>query len=283
MDNSARLLAILHAMEPVVIENLWGYAKRLRFVQHSIAETYPAAAAECLRILDVGCGNGAHLALPLARQGYQVTGIDTDARSIQRALALSGNRENAQFVCGTIDDLNAGLFDIVILSEVLEHVQDPEALLRASLRHLKRAGVAIVTVPNGYGEFEIDSWFFRTFRLQALVDLMKRNKTLQAVADKAPTHPGEMAATENEESGHVQFFTIRRLRKLFASCSLTVFREGAASLLAGPVIAYTLARSPRFIEWNARITDHLPLFLASGLYFALRKDGQEVSQTEAGR
>jgi hypothetical protein len=42
-------------------------------------------------------------------------------------------------------------------------------------------------------------------------------------------------------------------------------------LLAGPLVGHTLARSERFIEWNARITDSLPLILSSGWYFALRR------------
>ena len=272
MDNLTRQADILHSMKPVERENLWGYAKRLRFVLNSIAEAYPEIGAERLRILDVGCGNGSQLALPLAERGYQVVGIDNDERSIARARELLGGRTNAQFICGTVEALPADSFDVVILSEVLEHVEEPDALLRASLLHLRDNGVAIVTVPNGFGEFEIDSWFFRRLRMQTLIDRLKQSRVLQAAADAVPLADGDFAATENEESGHIQFFTVRRLRRLFASCSLTVYRQGAASLLAGPLVAYTLARSDRFIRWNARVTDRLPLFLASGLYFALRRD-----------
>ena len=48
--------------------------------------------------------------------------------------------------------------------------------------------------------------------------------------------------------------------------------EGVASFLAGPFIGHTLARSDRFVEWNARVTDKLPRVLASGWYFALRRE-----------
>ena len=258
-------------MGSVERENLWGYAKRLRFVLTSIAEAYPGTGAESLRILDVGCGNGSQLALPLAERGYQVVGIDSDERSIIRARQLLGSRTNATFIYGTIESLQADLFDVVILSEVLEHVVEPDELLRASLHHLRSDGVVIVTVPNGFGEFEIDSWVFRRLRMQKLIDRLKQSRMLQAVADAVPVADDDIAATENEESGHIQFFTLRRLRRLFASCSLTVYRQGGGSLLAGPLVAYTLARSDRFIRWNARVTDRLPLFLASGLYFALRR------------
>jgi len=131
-------------------------------------------------------------------------------------------------------------------------------LLLAAKEHLKKHGIIIVTVPNGYGEFEIDSWLFRMFRVQRVVDALVRNGK------------EVIAATDNHESGHVQFFTRRQLRHLFAECSLSVASEGVASFLAGPFIGHTLARSERFIEWNARITDKLPAMLASGWYYALR-------------
>lgn len=155
--------------------------------------------------------------------------------------------------------MQAGRFEVVILAEVLEHMMEPGGLLAESAKHLAEDGVLIVTVPNGFGEFEIDSKLFRFLRLQRVVDALSKNKR------------EIVAATDNHESGHVQSFTRRRLRRLFAECSLTVFREGAASFLAGPFIGHTLARSARFIEWNSRVTDKLPLTFASGWYFALRR------------
>ena len=240
-------------------ENLWGYIKRLRFVQHVIAESFPDRPADSLRVLDVGCGNGSELALPLARLGFQVTGIDIHAPSIEHGRQLGVGVTNLSFICGRVEELQSPPYDIVILSEVLEHLREPHFLLLAAIEHLNKNGIIIVTVPNGYGEFEIDSWLFRVSRLQHIVDAVARNRK-QVVA-----------ATDNHESGHVQFFTRRQLRRLFAQCSLSVADEGVATLLAGPFVGHTLARSERFIEWNARVTDKLPRVLASGWYFALRQ------------
>lgn len=240
-------------------ENLWGYVKRLRFVRDVIAESFPGREADSLRVLDVGCGNGSELALPLARLGFQVTGIDIHAPSIEHARQLGVDITNLSYVCGRVEELTSPPYDIVILSEVLEHLKEPRFLLLAAIAHLNQNGIIVVTVPNGFGEFEIDSWLFRVFRLQRLVDVV------------AGSSKQVMAATDNHESGHVQFFTRRQLRRLFAECSLSVVREGVASFLAGPFVGHTLARSERFIEWNARVTDKLPRVLASGWYFALRR------------
>ena len=239
-------------------ENLWGYAKRLRFVEETLAEVFKGTDLASLRVLDVGCGNGSMLALPLARRGLQVTGIDIDARSIEHAERLAKDLAGATFICGDVAELKAEKFDVVVLAEVLEHMTEPRSLLAESVKHLKESGIVIVTVPNGYGEFELDSRLFHLLRLQSVVD---------ALAKKG----GDvLAATDNHESGHVQRFTRSRLRRLFADASLKVFREGAASFLAGPLVGHTLARSRSFIEWNSRVTDKLPLTFASGWYFALR-------------
>ncbi|HYY58806.1 MAG TPA: methyltransferase domain-containing protein [Pyrinomonadaceae bacterium] len=241
-------------------ENLWGYAKRLRFVRRVIADAFPERDAQSLRVLDVGCGNATQLALPLVGAGFRLTGVDTDESSIERARSLAAGSDNARFVCGRVEQLPAGQsFDVVILSEVLEHLKEPAALLEASVGRMAEGGILIVTVPNGYGEFEMDSWMFRALRLQRVVERLVRNGR------------EVVGATDNQECGHVQFFTRRRLARLFMQCGLHLFREEASVLFAGPLAGHTLARSPRFIEWNARITDRLPLALSSGWYFALRR------------
>jgi ubiquinone biosynthesis O-methyltransferase len=241
-------------------ENLWGYLKRLRFVQRVIANSFPDRPTDSIRVLDVGCGNGSELALPLGGLGFQVTGIDIHPESIEHAKQMGADVANLRYVCGRVEELESPPYDVVILSEVLEHLNEPRLLLSAGLEHLKPHGVIIVTVPNGYGEFEIDSWLFRMLRLQRVVDAIAKDSNQVS------------AATDNHESGHVQFFTRRQLRRLFAECSLSVASEGVASFLAGPFVGHTLARSNRFIEWNARVTDKLPRVFASGWYFALRRE-----------
>ncbi|HEX8708086.1 MAG TPA: methyltransferase domain-containing protein [Pyrinomonadaceae bacterium] len=247
-------------------ENLWAYGKRLRFVRQAIEDVFPGWDARALRVLDVGCGNGTQLALALARLGFNVTGIDLDARSVEHARALALGLPRARFLCRDVEELEGLSFEVVILSEVLEHVAEPRALLGSSVGRLSAGGLLIVTVPNGYGEFELDSQLFRVLRLQRLVDVLARHRQGDAVA-----------GTDNHASGHVQFFTRGRLQRLFAECSLRVLRAGAGSLLAGPLVGHTLARSSRFIRWNARASDRLPLVLASGWYFALgRRSGREA-------
>lgn len=256
-------------------ENFVAYGKRFRFVKEAITAAFPLRPQQSIRVLDVGCGNGSQLALPLARCGYDLTGIDLDARSVEHGRKLAAGMSNARFLVGTMDNLRKAPFDVVVLSEVLEHVSDPTSLLWASLTPLLPNGIVIVTVPNGYGGFEIDSWIYRKLHLATAVGLLRAlaHRTFPNTQPEGISEES-LPSTDNQECGHVQFFTRKRLKRMFAECSLSVVKEAPASFLCGPMIAHTLAHSHRFIEWNSRITDRLPLALASGWYFLLqRRDG----------
>lgn len=81
------------------------------------------------RVLDIGCGNGA-LAADIARERKAaVTGIDQSAASIRAARAAHA-AGGLTFVEGDARRLPAGAFDVVILSNVLEHLDDRVAFLR---------------------------------------------------------------------------------------------------------------------------------------------------------
>src|SRR6185436_1158018 len=104
----------------VIPENLSGYGKRYRFVDSLLEKR------GCRTVLDIGCGNGSQLAIPLSENGYTVTGIDPDLRSIEYGRALTSR---VKFVHGFLHELPSQQFDCVILSEVLEHLYEPETLL----------------------------------------------------------------------------------------------------------------------------------------------------------
>lgn len=248
----------------------WGYAKRLRFIESTLRRELPGRSPESVRILDVGCGNGTLVALPLAHAGYDVTGIDLHPPSIDRARQLATQCAKAKFLDCPVESLSEPPFDVIILSEVLEHVTDPAGLLKASSRHLRNDGFLIVTVPNGFGESEIDARVFHGLHLRRPFDFV--STVLRKIV-----YPGRGArdrrvdATDNHQSGHVQFFRRKRLHRIFHECSLAMVSESAGGFICGPVITYTFARSRKFVEWNLKFADRLPLSLVSTWYFVLRR------------
>jgi SAM-dependent methyltransferase len=76
------------------------------------------------RVLDIGCGYGAVAHSIASRTGARVTGLDMDRANIARASQLFPRRENLVFVEGTAPRvLPDGAFDVIVLSNVLEHIE----------------------------------------------------------------------------------------------------------------------------------------------------------------
>jgi 2-polyprenyl-3-methyl-5-hydroxy-6-metoxy-1,4-benzoquinol methylase len=245
-------------------EDIWGYGKRLKFFADAIRKRFGDRAESEVSILDIGCGTGEYVGLPLGRNGFTLLGIDLHEPSIDAACRSAVGLDNARFLCKAVGEIDE-VFDVVILSEVLEHLERPETLLADGLRRLKPDGLLLVTVPNGYGEFEWDSWLFRNLGFERLVDayIKRKSGASSAVAVRS--------STENQDDRHVQFFTAKRLEKMFAQAGLKIIDRQPSTLASGPFASHFLGGSAGFIDWNARVVDGLPFSLAGGWYFALRR------------
>jgi len=80
------------------------------------------------KVLDVGCGNGS-VAFSMAETGAIVTGIDINESLIQSARHRY-ERDNLSFIVGDVTKvLPSGCFDVVVLSNVLEHIDDRQQFL----------------------------------------------------------------------------------------------------------------------------------------------------------
>ena len=256
---SGRPMVEREIQTPYLPENLWGYGKRLRFVDDTLQREFPGRRRNELKLLDVGCGNGSQLAIPLAKAGYQVTAVDPHRPSIERGRGLA---PTVRFLHGTLSDFSLTRFDCVILSEVLEHLSAPDVLLSMALTCLSESGILIVTVPNGYGEFELDRWMYRALQVDKLVvylwPMFKKHQPIEALAGS------------DDENPHIQRFTVSKLLRLFVSNDLQLIEARGTSLASGPFVSHLLGRFNIFIHWNAAIADYLPLSLVAGWMFSLK-------------
>lgn len=105
-----------------------------------------ADCGEGLKILDVGCGNGYQLGALAGR--HEVHGLDVSEANVAKASAAG--------IRARLHDVEAPFpypdetFDVVVCSEILEHLFFPEKVLAECRRVLKPGARLIVTVPNLY-------------------------------------------------------------------------------------------------------------------------------------
>jgi 2-polyprenyl-3-methyl-5-hydroxy-6-metoxy-1,4-benzoquinol methylase len=101
---------------------------------------------EARRILDVGCSEGLFGAL-LKERGAVVWGVEPVAEVARRAETRL-DKVLATGIEAALSELPAGGFDCVVFNDVLEHLVDPYAVLRAAARLLSPAGTIVCSIPN---------------------------------------------------------------------------------------------------------------------------------------
>lgn len=99
------------------------------------------------RILDVGCGAGPGLRY-LAAQGAQPYGIDRVYYPLAEAQRMTPTRGLVQADVSFVIPFADRSFDVVLLSELIEHLPNGRPLLFESYRVLRPGGRIIITTPN---------------------------------------------------------------------------------------------------------------------------------------
>ena len=128
---------------------------RVRYLKRQITGHFGIAYRSAkplsgLRILDIGCGGGI-LSEALARLGADVTGVDVVKRNINVArhhAAAAGLP--VYYLLGSAEDLaEAGeRFDVVLNMEVVEHVADLDAFMKACSALVRPGGMMFVATIN---------------------------------------------------------------------------------------------------------------------------------------
>lgn len=110
-------------------------------------------------VLDVGCSQGI-VPILLAREGIRVIGIDISSRAIGEAKQLLSSepshiQDQVKFINADFLSYDFSKLDVqtIIISEVLEHLTQPQRFIDSAAKLLPNGGRLIITVPFGINDF----------------------------------------------------------------------------------------------------------------------------------
>lgn len=122
------------------INNLPNIQAIIRLAKNSLR---PSAGGAPTRVIDIGCGRG-EVMRELSTAGYECAGLDFDAECVKLS------EKYGRVVCSDIESIGnffeAGSFDLVIISHVLEHTKDPAEIIER-LKHISKKYI-LISVPN---------------------------------------------------------------------------------------------------------------------------------------
>src|SRR3989338_5487567 len=148
------------------------------------------------KILDVGCNTGI-LLVPLLERGIDVYGIDISKGDIAKVKEKLKDK-GLPTECVKVADARKipypdNFFDVIILSDIFEHISSPEKAAKEATRVIKPGGKIYVTVPNSWhpvvrypwvrklltGRKDVDEHLDVPYSKQKLIKLFLKNKILK--------------------------------------------------------------------------------------------------------
>jgi ubiquinone biosynthesis O-methyltransferase len=123
------------------------------------------------KLLDIGCGDGV-LSYLFAKEGAKVTGIDYSDIAIEFGKEkIKSKNLDIDFKQGSAYELpyKDNSFDIIVSSDVIEHLEDVPKYLSEINRVVKNGGIVVISTPIKFTEYPLDKehvieWFPNEFK-----------------------------------------------------------------------------------------------------------------------
>ncbi|RQO76206.1 bifunctional 3-demethylubiquinol 3-O-methyltransferase/2-polyprenyl-6-hydroxyphenol methylase [Aquitalea sp. FJL05] len=172
------------------------------------------AGIKDLKVLDVGCGGGI-LAESMALRGAQVTGIDLAKKSLKVAQLHSLESGVAvEYRCIAVEELAdeaPGSFDVVTCMEMLEHVPDPESVVRSCARLVKPGGWVFFSTLNRNAK----AYLLAVVGAEYVLNMLPRG-THEYARFLKPSELSRMARNAGLEIGNVSGMSYKPLTRIYS-------------------------------------------------------------------
>jgi SAM-dependent methyltransferase len=232
------LLSLAHRFIKLGLLPVWlhnGLKKEADYLRFMTLKNEPVGS-----MLDVGCGGG-RLLNRMKKRGWQVEGIDFDAQATAKVTQRYGIKTHVGDITQCF--LPEHSFDVICMSQTIEHLYEPAATLQECLRILKPGGLLVMTTPNAesIGATEFGA-FWRGW----------------------------------EAPRHLHLFTVKSLQQLTRSAGFQI--DEARTYTAGSAVVYRVSRT---LQQAAQLSSGFPPKSASALdelgllIWSYRKELQE--------
>lgn len=207
-------------VEPQVIKQMTRNEADMAFKKRveTIFEWVPPPEHPDAIILDAGCGRGFYLNYYRYVSDVNLVGIELEREIIRKAQSNLTHLDNIRLLNANIYELPFpdDYFDAIILSEVLEHLEDDAAALRELYRVLQPGAVLVITVPNANYPF---LWDPINKTLETLFNTKIRNGPLAGIW-----------------ANHVRLYTMPALRQPVLQAGFNIEAERAFTHFSFPFI-----------------------------------------------
>lgn len=128
--------------------DLYGNDRFVRMRYNIVCDLLSPYLSIRAKIVDIGCYDGSMFeVLKRSLKNVDYTGIDADKIALEIALHRGAKVMNINFEVDQLPFENNSI-DIIIMGEILEHLRDPEKLLKKAQEILKPSGVIVISLPN---------------------------------------------------------------------------------------------------------------------------------------
>jgi 2-polyprenyl-3-methyl-5-hydroxy-6-metoxy-1,4-benzoquinol methylase len=245
-------------------ENVYGHVNRLTWIMKYLNKNDA--------IMEFGCGTGYMITYPLRCCGYNIEGFDPDTKSIKYGIRTFCVNDNFFLHALDIKDVKKN-YDVIIASEVFEHmyvdVLDP--IVDTIRARLNSGGILMVTVPNGYGWYEFESFLWnklgwgRLLEQLRLISAIEKLKQLFFGEYVDAFHPSTLSTSQ-----HVQRFTLHSIQNKLIERGFEIIETKGAVLFCGPFSNALFTGIKPIMRLNIWLGSRMPR-IAAAFYIASRK------------
>jgi 2-polyprenyl-3-methyl-5-hydroxy-6-metoxy-1,4-benzoquinol methylase len=208
----------------------WLHCIRRDWIVEALRRHAPPVRA---RALEVGPGSCIYLPV-LGRLFTEVVATDIEAAFLKHAAPLRHSQPNLQLALDDIcaSSLPAASFDLILCTEVIEHIADSAAALRGMRRLLKPDGVLVLSTPQRYSPLELAA---RIAFLPGVIQLVRRIYNEPVL-----------------ETGHINLMTARTVQRQLRETGFELREQHQTGMYLPLLAEFGGVRALRLEQWLER-------------------------------